>query len=213
MAGLIAFDIDGVLADFLRGFTRIGHRRFGTPICDTHEWMFKDDFPEVGLDTAACEEIWQEVKNSQDFWATLDPRNVSVMHRINHIQNKIFITNRPGCNTAQQTVHFLETWGVENPKVILASEKGPVAKQENVVAVVDDLHKNCIDIKRAVPGCFTALLYCEYNKPYQQFVRDAGCHVVLSVDQFIDGCYARGLVSEPMYDSVDARIKELLKSM
>ncbi len=206
--GVIAFDIDGVLANFTRGYTRIGHRLYGTPVGDSatqETWNF-EDYPRLKLDklqAAFDGPIWEIVKSSPDFWATLDPFNVSVMPRINHIENKIFITNRPGINTREQSEQFLENWGIENPKVILGSEKGPIAVREGVIAVIDDLYKNVVDIKAAMPPTYCALLYCAYNKCFHpewevlaQGKLRYNTEVVLSVDHFIDRCYEQGLVVE-----------------
>jgi hypothetical protein len=220
MQGVIAFDIDGVLANFTRGFTRIGHQLFGTPVGDTscqQTWDFHL-FPELGLDKEKSSfngPIWTAVKESPDFWATLDPINPSVMHRINAIQNKIFITNRPGIETAAQSVQFLESWGIEDPVVILGHEKGPIAIRENVVAVMDDLWTNCFDIKKAVPSAYVTMLWCAYNEfSHDEWLKQYAGTLVLSVDAFIDGCYARGLVREKPEDtSVDARIREIMSSL
>jgi hypothetical protein len=212
--GIIAFDIDGVLANFTRGFTRIGHQLFGTPVGDSESqqtWMF-EEFTSLGLDKPKCDAIWKVVKTSPDFWATLDPKNVSVMSRINRIANKVFITNRPGLNPIMQSEHFLELWGIENPRVIVAAEKGEIAKREHVVAVIDDLNTNVIDIKKWVPDCYATLLYCNYNKVHHEEWLYHHCgEIVLSVDEFIDGCYTRGLIRETVEDdNVDARLREAI---
>ncbi len=220
MEGVIAFDIDGVLANFTRGFTRIGHQIFGTPVGDSESqqtWDFHD-FPELELDKEKSGfngPIWTAVKTSPDFWANLDPKNPSVMHRINAIQNKIFITNRPGIETLSQSVQFLESWGIEDPVVIVGHEKGPIAVRENVIAVVDDLWTNCFDIKKAMPNAYVTMLYCAYNKfSHEDWLTNYGGIIVLSVDAFIDGCYARGLVREaPQDTSVDARIREIMNTL
>lgn len=210
--GVIAFDIDGVLANFTRGFTKIGNRLFGTPVGDEsnqQSWNY-EEFPALGLDKDKLKSMWDVVKSSHDFWATLDPTNVSVMHRINRIQNRVFITNRPGINIVEQSAHFLESWGIENPRVIVAAEKGPVAVRENVVAIVDDLPTNVIDIKKAVPTCYAALLYLSYNKVHHDvWLEQHGGTIVLSVDAFIDECYARGLVREAPEENVDEKIRQL----
>lgn len=207
---------DGVLANFTRGFTKIGHRLFGTPIGDStcqQTWNF-DEFPLLKLDkekSAFDGPIWTAVKKSPDFWATLDPLNVSVMHRINRIPNKIFITNRPGINTAEQTAFFLTEWGIENPRVVVAKDKGPIAVQENVIAVIDDLYSNLVDIHNAVPTCYTAMLWCAYNMVHHDEWLNHYCgEVVISVDQFIDVCIQRGLVEEPVEEDIDSRIHELV---
>jgi hypothetical protein len=222
--GIIAFDIDGVLANFTRGFTRIAHQLYGTPVGDTESqqtWNF-EEFPELRLDKVKAAfdgPVWTAVKTSPDFWARLDPKNPSVMPRINRIANKVFITNRPGINTKEQSIQFLETWGIENPRVIVVDghNKGDIAIHENVVAVIDDLYKNVVDIHKAVANCYTALLYCAYNKVHHDEWLHHHCgDVVLSVDQFIDECYDRKLVVDVSYedsDTVDARIQEILHSL
>jgi hypothetical protein len=212
--GVIAFDCDGVLANFTRGYTKLGHQLYGTPVGDSatqETWNF-EDYPRLHLDKTKASytgPIWEGVKSSPDFWATLDPMNISVMPRINRIENKIFITNRPGINTKEQTEQFLETWGIENPIVILGSEKGPIAVREGVVAVIDDLYKNVVDIKAAVPSCYAALLYCGYNKCYHdEWEESRNGEVVLSVDHFIDRCYQQGLVVDRETNSaIDDQIR------
>lgn len=197
--GLISFDLDGVLANFTRGFTRIGHELFGTPVGDgqSQETWFFEDYPQLGLDKVACDfkdgPIWGRIKTSPTFWEDLDPFNVSVMHRINRIKNKVFITNRLGVNPKEQSVMFLHKWGVYNANVIVAEKKAPVAVELNVVAHVDDYYKNIKELYvDATNVKFLALHYAPYNKidhqsPFHHMV-------TLSVDHFIDECEARGYV-------------------
>jgi len=116
MKGNISFDLDGVLRNFTRGFTRVAHAIFGTPVSDPPaqlSWMF-EDVPQLGLSKEQCDwaqgPIWTRIKNSPTFWATLDPINVSVMERIDRIANKVFITNTVGTNPQEQSVEFLERW-------------------------------------------------------------------------------------------------------
>lgn len=214
MDGVIAFDIDGVQANFTRGFTRIGHQLFGTPVGDwasQQTWNFQD-FAALGLDDAKCKAIWKVIEASPDFWATLDPVNISVMSRINKIANKIFITNRPGINPKEQSEYFLQQWGIENPRVVLAAQKGPVAVQEGVVAIIDDLYTNVVDVKKAVPGCYAALLSCDYNKVHHdEWVNHHCGDVVLSIDHFIDECYYRAIVVEHLDQTMDDHITALFE--
>jgi len=173
MKGLISFDLDGVLANFTRGFTRIANKHFGTPVGDIgsqQNWMF-EDFPELGLTKDMCDfmsgPIWDEIRNDPKFWATLDPTNVSVMERINHIKNKIFITNRLGVNPREQSVEFLERWGVVNPLVVVAEKKAPVAREYNVVAHVDDYLKNMVELEQDGPRpLYLAMHHLPYNREW-----------------------------------------------
>jgi hypothetical protein len=210
---VIAFDLDGVLSNFIRGFTRIGNRLFGTPVCDVPAqvvWMF-EDFPTLKLDKTKCDEIWKEIKGNRGFWANLDPCNVSAMYTLDRIVNKVFITNRPGLLAKEQTESFLERWGVIEPKVILAVDKGPVAKDEHILAAVDDYHPNCRDMKLACPDAYVAMLATPYNAVWRNWKSEPDPQpewpgevimtppewtgpVVLSVDHFIAECDKRKLV-------------------
>lgn len=198
--GTIVFDIDGVLANFTRGFTRIAHALFGTPVGDAtsqQNWMF-EDFPELGLDKIQCDfangPIWNQVRTDPSFWEDLDPLNVSVMRRINAIENKMFITNRVGIDPVRQSERFLERWGVENPLVILASKKAPVAAEYHCVAMLDDYYPNCTEVKDVLKSAFVCLHYAPYNKIHHADWLSRGGDITLSVDHFINECESRGLV-------------------
>lgn len=201
MKGMISFDLDGVLANFTRGFTRIANRIYGTPVGSEQsqqKWMF-EDFPELGLTKEMCDfnngPIWAEVKRNPRFWADLDPMNVSVMRDINRIKNKIFITNRLGVDPKGQSIAFLEKWGVSNPHVIVASKKAPVALDYNVVAHVDDYIVNCNEMFSYGPkDCYLALHWAPYNMEHHAQWKSVGGEITVSVEQFIQECEKRGLV-------------------
>jgi hypothetical protein len=194
--GNIAFDLDGVLANFTRGFTRIANHLYGTPVGDhpsQESWMF-EELPALGLDKAKCDGVWKVINESPTFWANLDPFNPSVMFLIEKIKNKVFITNRPGIMPREQSVAFLERWGVYSPTVIVASDKVPVLRDHKVVAMIDDYYKNCFPIREAIPECYTAMLHTPYNKIHHDEWARRGGELVLSVDQFVLTCIQRDLV-------------------
>ena len=194
MSGNISFDVDGVLANFTRGFTRIGHDLFGTPV-STHgiqkTWNF-EDFAPLDLNHARCAAIWKVIDKDPGFWAELDPLNSSIMGNIGGIENRVFISNRRGIDPKTQTEAFLEKYGVWDPKVFIAENKVPIAKLLNVVAHVDDYYPNCVAIKKAIPNAYVALLWTPYNEVHHSEWYPH--EVVLSVDHFIHECERRGLV-------------------
>lgn len=214
--GVISFDLDGVLANFTRGFTRIGSKMFGAATGDQPSqtsWIF-EDVPELGLSKSDVGHpikgggMWAEVIKSPYFWANLDPINVSIMHTIDRIKNKVFITNRLGENPIGQSKTFLERWGVIEPVIYLAADKGPIAQQLNVVAHIDDFFPNCRDIQAAVPDAYVAMLAVPYNVQYRtpprlpwydrirgwQGVPEWDGSIVASVDHFIAECDKRDLI-------------------
>jgi len=196
MSGTVSFDVDGVLANFTRGFTRIGNKLFGTPVGNEgnqQTWEF-EEFPELQLTKERCKAMWEVVRTDVSFWKMLDPLNVSVMPEIDEIANKVFITNRVGIDPGGQTRQFLRAWGVCDSKVFVAADKVPIAKELNVVAHIDDYPPNCVQLKTALPEAYIALLWTSYNKESQEECRKLGIEIVLSVEQFIDEAYCRGLI-------------------
>jgi 5' nucleotidase, deoxy (Pyrimidine), cytosolic type C protein (NT5C) len=193
--GNISFDVDGVLANFTRGFTRIGNQLYGTPVA-THgiqkTWNF-EDFAPLKLDKEKCKGIWDVLLKDVGFWADLDPLNPSVMPTIGSIANRVFISNRAGVDPQTQTEAFLERWGIWAPKVFIAADKVPIAITQNVVAHLDDYYPNCVAIKTAIPSAYVALLWTPYNEMHHAEWGQQD-DVLLSVEQFIHNCEARGLV-------------------
>jgi hypothetical protein len=154
-----------------------------------------EEFPELGLDKAKCSAIWKVILESKYFWANLDPFNPSIMFTIDRIKNKVFITNRPGIETKQQTIWFLERCGITSPEVIVAEHKGPVIVERNVTAIIDDYWKNVVDSAVASPSTYTAFLYAPYNKIHHaEWKEKYDGEIVLSVDHFISECVKRNLI-------------------
>jgi hypothetical protein len=196
MSGTVSFDLDGVLANFTRGFTRVGRRLFGTPVgneSNQKTWDF-EAFPELRLDKTLTKQMWADLLRDNAFWTNLDPLNVSVMPEVDAIRNKVFITNRAGIDPKTQSERFLEAWGVREPRVFLASEKVPVAKELQVVAHVDDYIVNCRDLKAALPDAYIAMLWTPYNEVHHAEWRALGGEIVVSVEQFIDEADRRKLI-------------------
>lgn len=190
----VSLDIDGCLANYVRSYTRIGHKLFGTPVCDTQSLWDHWDSPELQLSKSQCDIIRGEILASPYFWAYLDPLNQSVMYRIERYNNRIFITKREGLHVHQQTVKFLERWWISHPVVYVAKDKAAIAKARNVVAHLDDCPRNCLAMKSALPDAYIALLSQLYNQSRHDECRAQGIVVVYSVDQFCTAIESKGLV-------------------
>ena len=86
----VMFDLDGCLADFIKGFTTLASNLFGTPITDTHEQPKWDGFP--GMMSLQMQITWKHVNESQSFWHELDPlvtpemfKRINALQRFHHI--------------------------------------------------------------------------------------------------------------------------------
>lgn len=191
MKQTVSFDVDGVLADFTRGFTRIAHDLFGTPVGDHSyqpTWMF-EEFPALGLTKPMVKEVWDVIKVNPVFWMDLDPLNVSIMRRIDKIDNAVYITNRPGIDTRWQTETFLRRWGVRDARVYVAADKPPMMRELNVVAHLDDWEVNVKATREQLPNVYAPLLATSYNVAFHNEPP-----VLYSVDQYIHECDSRGFI-------------------
>lgn len=115
----IALDADGVLANFLKAFIteakRMGVGRFPKDYVHT-SW----DFPTDVLTRAETSQVWERIKNTTDWWLTLDAFSDSVgalaMFFYTHKHDDIYIvTSRVetnGHSVAWQTERWLMACGV-----------------------------------------------------------------------------------------------------
>jgi hypothetical protein len=142
------FDVDGVLADFVEGFTRLANGLFGTKIITTLEqpsWNFRT----WGLLTKNQENLtWDKLKQDPDWWRTLNPLiDVLTFTRINELQVRhevVFCTNRMSAVAppGRQTSFWLERHGITRPSVIVSGKKGEVARAIRATHSIDDKIEN-----------------------------------------------------------------------
>jgi hypothetical protein len=168
MALRIAFDLDGVLADFESAYRRVEERLFGagfvesaTPVPEARAQA--EEEAGASVETADRgprpgnhrERVWREIQATKDFWTTLQPIDVSAIARIHdmaarHRWEVMFITQRPhtaGETVQRQTQRWLVRQGFELPSVmVLRGSRGKVAEALHLDFVVDDSVQNCVDV-------------------------------------------------------------------
>lgn len=140
----IIFDVDGVLADFVLGFTAIAGapEPWGTREGRQKLWSFRDVFSPEQISNA-----WEKLKSSDSFWRDLPPlQSPEVFDAIDELQlshHVLFVTARVSYKNAQeQTKLFLEDHGVMNPSVIVSPKKGEIAAAVAADYHVDDKPEN-----------------------------------------------------------------------
>ena len=137
------FDVDGVLADFDLAFTTLAHKMFGTPIISTvdqKEWSFQ-----TILSTKEQSAVWDVLKNTLQWWASLSPLvSANMFMRINNLcaRNEVyFITNRMHDISAPgvQTQSWLQEYGIyRSPRVLVTKDKGEACKVLNIDYSLED---------------------------------------------------------------------------
>jgi hypothetical protein len=172
----IAFDMDGVLADFEQAFREIEVRLFGDEIPPAHETpearaneeekaalqrpaalgLAADDeeVPQVPT-RRKLDRVWAAIESTPNFWVSLPPADRTAVRRIKemtvqHGWEVFFITQRPrtaGDPVQRQTQRWLVEQGFDWPSVIVVpGSRGKAAAALNLDYLVDDSPKNCVDV-------------------------------------------------------------------
>jgi hypothetical protein len=154
----IAFDMDGVIADFAARYVEIEARLFG-PITrqQANSPESAASAPEhTGGDRRRSDRIWEVIRATPDFWTTLQPIDPAAVRRIHEMMLRygwevFFITQRPateGESVQRQTQRWLVEQGFDLPSVLVISgSRGAAAGALRLDYHVDDRPNNCIDVK------------------------------------------------------------------
>jgi hypothetical protein len=174
----IAFDMDGVLANFAAVFREVETRLFGTASTIAAE----DPEDEAAHEEAQAartangsttprevrrrrDAVWNAIHNTRDFWTTLPPLDPHAVRRIHemmlrHRWEVFFITQRPatqGQTVQRQTQQWLSQQGFDLPSVlVIGGSRGAAAAALRLDYHVDDSPQNCLDV--AVESRARALL-------------------------------------------------------
>jgi hypothetical protein len=168
----ISFDMDGVLADMDAMLAQIAEKEFGVtakaPPAQARAEAGADGGAPEGeppppYDTALLDaltarqqsRLWQRVRDTRNFWETLDECEPGMVRRIQKVAHHLrwdvlFVTQRPGTagRTQQlQTQHWLRRHGFEYPAVYTTiGSRGAIAAALNLDVHVDDRLQNCVDV-------------------------------------------------------------------
>lgn len=182
----IMFDIDGVLADFILGFTReacqLGYLERPYSTEEQASWEFNQ------LSWPQQISIWDYIRSSNWWWTNLpalvSPVTFAALNTLQMTNQVIFCTNRRGKHIQLQTKYWLANNGIVNPAVVVTERKGEVARALDIDYSIDDqVHNaNCVHwIADTVP-CRSYLL----DRPYNRVGRIKNVRVVASVEEFME---------------------------
>src|ERR1700722_5046616 len=145
----IGIDVDDVLTDALSGVMEVNPKWDGT------RW-------DGGLTEEEVIAHWAKVGEVGNFWGNLKPlptfdlETEELLYQAHFYHDLYFITNRfvtPGSSPLKQTKYWLMTHTcIKAANVIIAKNKGPVAKLLQLDYFFDDRPQNCQDVFNASDG-------------------------------------------------------------
>lgn len=169
----IGVDIDGVIANFIRGFSILARNRFGkhVPIIENKEDILTWDFSFLNITEREAGEIFIEIQKSDSFWTTLKVVDLEswrdFITEFNTDKYEVyFISNREnGINLHSQTVKWLNSVGWRNPQVILTKTKHYIIGLLEIDYFIDDNSKNCQDaLMLTSADCYV------YDYPHNRYI-------------------------------------------
>lgn len=184
------FDIDGVLADFVSGFTKQANYLFGTPVKNNSEISTYD---QLGIDEDQYRKTWEYIdKEVFGFWQNLPPlvgrHTFDSIETLSHHAEVYFLTARDKGHPViqRQTADWLHFHGINRPAVITipndnrtADRKAEICQYLGITHSIEDKEKNAYTIK--LKRVESYLLTTGYNKndPYPPVYR------IETVDKFL----------------------------
>tara|TARA_Y100000310_G_C20353708_1_gene655604 strand:- start:14 stop:619 length:606 start_codon:yes stop_codon:yes gene_type:complete len=176
----IMFDMDGVLADFILGFTACAASLF--PNLNLQPFNTRDN-PTWGFGRLLSPEqqdvVWADIRGKSYFWQSLrplvTPADFARIATLATRNNVYFVTARPDGMTGAgwQTREWLNEHGVTGGNVIGTSRKGEAARLLRADFSIEDKIENawCVHWMTDKPKTASVLI----NRQYNQF--SPGCEI------------------------------------
>jgi uncharacterized HAD superfamily protein len=188
----IVFDVDGVLADFIQGFTNLANGLYGTPVITTAMQPTWDGYP--GMNGLQIDGTWDVIKKKDwTFWYNLHPLvSNEVFQRINDLSddNQVyFVTARIGREAKQQTEGWLHKHGIVYPTVIISPNKGEACQLVKATHAIEDKAGNAIAIQY-MSSARSYIIDRPYNR-YDNSVVGTKVKRVKTVDEFLNDVEAK----------------------
>jgi hypothetical protein len=147
----VAFDVDGVLADFQTGFRQAAVEITGRGGLAPQE----PEQPPRGLSARQVNRVWEHISRTPQWWLTLhayEPDEIVRLYRTMRERRweVYFVTTRPpsaGETTQFQTQWWLESQGFQFPAVMtVPGSRGELANALHLDALIDDRLMNCLEV-------------------------------------------------------------------
>jgi len=179
---IFACDVDGVIANFTEGFSRLLNKLDGKdrlPIVkdnqaetwEWRDWYALDEIPRDELDKL-LEDAWENYikKHGNSLWSGLKPLFPDAMEMLNKAAREhpiIFMTRRDGPGAWQETSSWLRRYGIDNPMIYVikpGEEKGDVCRKLGIKTIIDDSPRYAPELLEK--GINVVMPWWGYNEEY-----------------------------------------------
>lgn len=167
MKPVIVFDMDGVLADFVYGFTQLAGAVSGQPGHTAYSTgaQLSWDFP---FSKRVIDDTWDTIKASKEFWASLPalctPQEFAEIKALSSLYTVEYVTARVGDTALEQTRRWLTAHGLRGD-VTVTARKVDFIRRLDPVAMIDDKPEVIVQALNAGLHCYTR------DWPYNREVR------------------------------------------
>lgn len=149
----VAFDVDGVLADFHTAFQEAARGLVEEP--EYESTGPPEEAVIAQLPSRALRRVWRRILRTPNWWAKVPPYEPPQIRRLAALSRElkwevVFITRRP--QTAGEPVQFQTQWWLERHGFLLPAvvtvhgSRGELANALRLDVVVDDDLHNCLDV-------------------------------------------------------------------
>jgi uncharacterized HAD superfamily protein len=168
---ILAFDIDGVLADFITPFLQLLAARTRSGSIDPASITDPNFMQHPFLSRELISECMEAASYDPEFWRAMSPllstEQWQALDRISSEQEVVFITHRWVRDTYdinEITCDWLRRHGLTRPVVYFTQEKkSALIRKLRIELFVDDRHENCEDVATETD----ALVFMPH-RPYNQ---------------------------------------------
>lgn len=166
----IGVDLDGVLADFVRGFRDLALFHFNIDIGEVpHCW----DWWQGKLSQPQFYQLWNQITKHPEWWTSLNPcldapQAFQALHhwQVHDHADVYIITTRPGARIQWFSQKWINKWAHTPIPVLIAPDaraKGVLAAGLSLTHFVDDKPENVFAVQTQNPRIRACLLNRSWN--------------------------------------------------
>ena len=136
----LLLDLDGVLADFVKGYSLLANDMYGTKVIDTLTCRKFSVSEAVGLNSHQDVHVWNALVISGNFWRNLEPLvTKDTLDLVAGREDVIYCTSRPGTQSVRmETREWLNKHRLPQPCLHVPRKDALIAAWPTGGAILDD---------------------------------------------------------------------------